>query len=247
MHRFFITEPQLEYPFATLNGPDINHIKNVLRLQPGEYIRLFDGTGMVYTGKIISISPHCVRVEIIEKTAPATESPVHISIAQSYLKEKKMDVLIRQLTELGVGFWFPFFSERSIPLPDQKKLASRRQRWKKIAIEAVKQCRRNRLMEIGQALSFHEMLLSAKNSDLKIIFWENAELALISNKYFSEKKHIRSIFAVLGPEGGFSNDEINQAIQQGFLPVKMGPRILRAETATIAACAVLQYMFGDFV
>lgn len=247
MYRFFIPEPQLQYPIATLTGPDINHVKNVLRLKTGEYIRLFDGTGMEYTGQITSISSHSVRIEIIEKTAPATESPVHISIAQSYLKEKKMDLLIRQLTELGVSFWFPFFSERSIPLPDQKKLALRRQRWKKIAIEAVKQCRRNRLMEVGQALSFNEMLLSAKNSDLKIIFWENADLALNSNKFFSEKKNIRSVYAVIGPEGGFSNDEIKKALQQGFLPVKMGPRILRAETATIAACALLQYLFGDFV
>lgn len=247
MHRFFIPEPQLQYPIATLTGPDINHVKNVLRLQPGEYIQLFDGTGMEYTGQITSISSHSVRVEIIEKTPSATESPVHISIAQSYLKEKKMDLLVRQLTELGASFWFPFFSERSVPLPDQKKLALRRQRWKKIAIEAVKQCRRNRLMEVGQALSFDEMLLSAKNSDLKIIFWENADPALNSNKIFLEKKNIRSVYAVIGPEGGFSNDEIKKALQQGFLPVKMGPRILRAETATIAACALLQYMFGDFV
>jgi 16S rRNA (uracil1498-N3)-methyltransferase len=241
-HRFFIHASQIEYPVALLTGPDVNHIKNVLRLKPGDPIWLVDDTGAEYASQINAVSSHRIDVEIIEKVDKNAESPVHISIAQSYLKEKKMDLLIRQLTELGINYWCPFFSERSIPNPVQERLALRYQRWQKITIEAVKQCSRSRLMEIGQALSFNEMLLSAKNSDLKIIFWENAAKSIKLTNLFPEKQNIRSIFAVMGPEGGFSRNEINQAAKEGFQPIRIGPRILRAETATIAACAILQYM-----
>jgi 16S rRNA (uracil1498-N3)-methyltransferase len=245
-HRFFLPQTQIEHPMPTITGADINHIRNVLRLKPGDNIVIFDGTGAEYLARIEQLSSNKAIVEIIEKKFSSSESPVHICLAQAYLKEKKMDLLVRQATELGINRWQPFFSERSIPRPDHNRLFSRAQRWEKIMMEAVKQCRRNRLMEIGQSLSFEEMLLLANNADIKIIFWENTDNLLIPSDIFVKKNKIRSVYSVIGPEGGFSANEVKQAMKAGFFPVGMGPRILRAETAAVAACTLLQYLFGDF-
>lgn len=244
--RFFLPASQIEQNFASISDSQVNHIKNVLRLRTGDCIRLFDGTGMEYKAQIIALSANEVNFEIVGKSVLSNESPLHITIAQSYLKEKKMDLLVRQLTEVGVNCWCPFFSERSIPLPDHGKLVLRRHRWEKITMEAVKQCQRNQQMEIGKVLPFHEMLKSASDSDLKILFWENADFPLNHKQFYQEKQKIRSVFSVMGPEGGFSNSEIHLAENEGFFPVRLGPRILRAETATVVACALIQYMFGDF-
>ncbi len=245
-HRFFLPQAQLEHPTPAIIGADVNHIKNVLRLKPGDKIFLFDGTGGEYIARIVQLSSGRASVEVIEKIVSFPESPVHISIAQAYLKEKKMDRLVRQVTELGINHWRPFFSERSIPTPDPKRMHARIQRWQKIMLEAVKQCRRSCLMEIGQSVSFDDMLVPAKDADIKIIFWENIGNPLVINDFASNKQKIRSVYSVIGPEGGFSANEVKQAVEAGFVPVGIGPRILRAETAAVAACTLLQYLFGDF-
>lgn len=245
-HRFFLPETQIKHPISTITGTQVNHIKNVLRLKPGDQIILFDGAGVQYHACIAELSSDKVDVELFDKKVIKHESPVHVTIAQAYLKEKKMDLLIRQITELGINKWQPFFSERSIPTPDNKRLHTRLQRWDKIMMEAVKQCRRGCLVEIGHPLPFDQMLISAKDADIKIIFWENADNPLSPDIFSSNKRRIRSVYSVLGPEGGFSAHEVKQARESGFYPVKIGPRILRAETAAVAACALLQYVFGDF-
>ncbi len=243
-HRFFVPQRQMDYPAAVIKGPDVNHIKNVLRLKPGDRLQLVDGTGGEYISRITGLLSSRIDLEIFDTLAESKESPVCISVAQSYLKEKKMDLLVRQLTELGISQWYPFFSKRSVPVPDEKRLVSRQQRWRKITIEAVKQCRRNRLMAIGRPGTFQEMLVWAKTADVKIIFWENADGDL--GRIGGKSANIQSVFAVLGPEGGFTDEEISQAAGEGFLAIRMGPRVMRAETAAVAACSLLQYRFGDF-
>ena len=245
-HRFFLPETHIEHPISTITGKQVNHIKNVLRLKPGDQVILFDGTGAQYDARIAELSSDKVSVELVEKKVTLLESPVYTTVAQSFLKEKKMDLLIRQITELGIHKLQPFFSERSIPYPDSRRLLARFERWEKIMMEAVKQCRRSLLVEIAECLPFDKMLISAKDADVKIIFWENADNPLSLNTFSNVKGKIRSVFSVLGPEGGFSTDEIKRAMKAGFYPVKMGPRILRAETAAVAACTLLQYLFGDF-
>jgi 16S rRNA (uracil1498-N3)-methyltransferase len=245
-HRFFLPQKQIKHPMSTVTGADVNHIKNVLRLKLEDHIILFDGTGVEYIARIVQLSSNKIVVELIDKRVLSSESPVHISIAQAFLKEKKMDLLIRQVTELGINYWQPFFSERSIPTPDHKRMYSRVQRWEKIMTEAVKQCRRSRLMEIGQSVSFDELMILAKDADIKIIFWENADSPLSPNAFSFYKHKIRSVYSMIGPEGGFSANEVKHAVEAGFVPVGIGPRILRAETAAVSACTLLQYLFGDF-
>lgn len=243
--RFFINPSQTEEPEIIIPEPDANHIKNVLRLKQGDSIILFDGKGKELNARIEAFSSQGVHVSILNMLNSLTESPIHITIAQGYLKDKKMDILIRQLTELGINTWIPFFAQRSIPNPDPKRLAARTLRWKKIAKESLKQCRRTRIPEIFPGLTYDEMLNHSKSFDLKLIFWEKDTAGHDSVLKENPDQKYKKIFAVLGPEGGLSKKEVEKAADKGFITASLGPRILRAETATIAASTLLQHFFGD--
>ena len=282
MRRFFIEQSEAAKPAPVIIGTDARHIKKVLRLKQGDIIILFDGTGTEYEARIMSLSASSVNVSIIRIFPSTTESPVQIIVAQAFLKQRKMDNLVRQLTELGITKWVPFISRRSVPRPDNKRLADRTKRWKKISKEALKQCNRSRIMGIGPTVSFEDILkLSAassgesstvrnsvdclirsptppqaagnalavqfnvsRQSSLKIAFWEN-ESKPVNSALAQSNRHFNNIFIMIGPEGGFTSQEIEKAKACGFITASLGPRILRAETAAIAAAVLIQYLFGD--
>ncbi len=245
MRYFYIEQSPDAGDTVTITGSDKNHIKSVLRLKPGDAIGLLDGRGFEYHAEILSFSSRGVEVFAKEKIpAAAAESPANITVGQGFLKEKKMDNLVRQLTELGISKWVPFMAARSVPRPEKHQLANRMKRWKTISGQAIKQCRRGRAMEIGKTLPFEEMLDFAEGYDVKIVFWENQaenpESAITPPGGSGNR-----IFVIIGPEGGLTEDEVDQAMAKGFVVAGLGPRILRAETATIAACTLVQYIFGD--
>ncbi len=244
MRRFFIQKKDIAESFATITGSDATHMQKVLRLTKGQRIELVDDSGFEYSAEITRISPETVDVTIIGMTNSETESPIRLIVAQAFLKDRKMDTLVRQFTELGVSFFFPFMAKRSIARPERQRLATRMERWKKIAKESVKQCRRNRIPEIGPALSFDETLDFGKQCNLRIVLWENAVIPL-NHKMMPHGAQKNTILLMLGPEGGFSFQEIEKAEEAGFAVASLGPRILKAETAPIAACAIIQYLFGD--
>jgi len=245
MRYFFIKQSDLAGLKAVVKGSDAHHIKNVLRLKPGDKIGLFDGTGLNYETRIVTLLPKSIEVSVIRSFPSATESSVDITVAQALLKDRKMDLLVRQLTELGITRWIPFIAKRSVPRPDKKRLFTRTERWNKIAKEAVKQCKRSCPLKIGATVSFEEVLNLGKDSDLKIVFWEEESKPVDKELTVSNVKPAEKIFILLGPEGGFTLKEVETAKESGFLTTSLGPRILRAETATIAACTLLQYLFGD--
>ena len=245
MRHFFIDPSAATSSLVTIQQSEAHHIKNVLRLRPGDRIKLFDGTGFEYEAVIRKMSAAKVDVEILNKVRAIMRSGTQIMIAQAFLKEKKMDDLVRKLCELGVARWIPFFSQRSIARPDPSRLAGRTRRWHRIAAEALKQCRRIDLPEIAGALSFEEVLDFSKTCDLNIVFWENESTPLNSAIESNATHPIRKILLMLGPEGGFTQQEIETAEQSGFFLAGLGPRILRAETATLAAVTLVQYLFGD--
>jgi len=156
-----------------------------------------------------------------------------------------MEDLVRKLPELGIAGWIPFFSQRAIARPNNDRLAVRVQRWKRIAAEALKQCRRTTLLEISDALSFEDLLELSQPYDLKIVFWENEDIPLNRDMGLQKNIPLKSILVMLGPEGGFTEQEIETARQYGFVSAGLGPRILRAETATLAASTLVQYLYGD--
>jgi 16S rRNA (uracil1498-N3)-methyltransferase len=245
MRRFFIDPSAATGSMAVLSKTDSKHIHSVLRLKPGTGIVLFDGTGAEYEAEIAGFSSEGVTVSILKRIAVDSESPASITVAQGFLKEKKMDELIRALTELGITQWMPFFAERSVPRPPGPRLSARTDRWQSIAREALKQCRRSRLPEIVLANSIEDVIALSTKCELKIAFWEKAVDSIPVSSNRKTGASCAHIIILLGPEGGLTESEIQVATAAGFKVVTLGPRILRAETATIAACSLIQYLLGD--
>ena len=152
--------------------------------------------------------------------------------------------IIRQITELGIYRWIPFPARRSVSRLDRKRLSSRIERWERIAKESLKQCGRNESPAITSADSFEAMLSLSDGFDLKIIFWENAT-EILSDASTSHVKPAKQIFMAIGPEGGFTEAEIEKTAACGFKVLSLGPRILKSDTATVAACVLVQYLYGD--
>ncbi len=243
MRRFYIEQSDAFRDKPVITGDDARHIINVLRLKPGDMITLFDGTGHEYVSRIDGTGSGNVDISVLERTIAKTESPVKITIAQAFLKEKKMDMLVRQLTELGIAGWFPFISERSVARPDKKRIESRIKRWERISKESLKQCRRAVIPEIGGLRDFNDLLKLGEKYSNKVIFWENETRPLDSSIISTGVDD--NILVLIGPEGGFSEDEILNAKENGFVTASLGPRVLKAETASLAACTLFQYLFGD--
>ena len=249
MRRFFIASEclpvgrEMPGPVKAV-GDDFHHIRNVLRMGAGDRLILFDGTGLEYEAEIIATAGDAVTLQIIRQLSASVESPLALAVAQGLLKDKKMDVLVRHLTELGMTRWVPFQAERSVPKLDDHKRRVRVERWEKIAQEALKQCGRSAKPQVDTVVSLDEVFAAAKDYTLKLFFWERAVDGLPEWPN-DPPENGKSVFMVLGPEGGFSEDEAARARAAGFAIVSLGPRILRAETAAMAACAVAQYRYGD--
>jgi 16S rRNA (uracil1498-N3)-methyltransferase len=244
LKRFYLPEKTAAEKQGIIAGSDARHMHNVLRLRPGNKIVVFDGTGFDYDAEIVAILPDKVTVSIVRKYPSRPESRAKITVGQALLKGKKMDTLIRQMTELGIAEWIPFMAERSIPSPDQKRRADRLERWQTIVKESLKQSRRGEFTQVGAVISYQEMLAMGQSHQVKVVFWENATEAL-ENVIQAYPAESRKICIVLGPEGGFTDREIDAARSLGFKTASLGSRILRAETAALSACVLMQHVFGD--
>ena len=245
MRYFYVGAKALQQPIVVIEGSEVRHIKDVLRLKPGDQIRVFDGAGFEYESRILRFASGRVEIEIGRKFMGTKESPVQISVAQALLKEKKMDRLVRHLCELGMTRWMPFISERSVPRPDQKRSADRAERRSKIVKESCKQCQRSKLPQIIKTSTFKEVLNYGRTCDLNVVFYEKESTTLKELMASDPPANPRNILIILGPEGGFSEQEIDDARAADCVVAGLGPRILRAETATIAACTLVQFLFGD--
>ena len=244
--RYFYVEPEaITGKKVLITEPDAGHIRKVLRLKPDDIIGLFDGSGFEYHARINEFTKPGIKAVIEARIECPTESPVHITLAQGFLKEKKMDELVRQLTELGINAWVPFMAARSVPNPDDKKLAKRVARWQTISKQSIKQCHRGRYMQVNDPVSYEDALEAAAGCDAKIVFWEDEKTPLKAIQAQFKDRQVQTLFVMIGPEGGLTEQEVALAKAAGFHVAGLGPRILRAETATIAACSLVQHVFGD--
>jgi 16S rRNA (uracil1498-N3)-methyltransferase len=243
MRRFFIPPEKINGTQALLGSAEAHHLRTVMRLGPGDSVVVFDGAGHHYQAVIRSSSNSEVLLELTEKKTAEPCEGSDIALAQGFLKDKKMDTLVRPLTELGLTRWIPFRAHRSIPAPDARRLTTRLNRWRKLSIEAMKQCRRDIPLEIDVPGNFEEVLAQSQPYGLKLLFWEKAESAP-ALETLAGRSHER-VFILIGPEGGLEDAEVAAAQTQGFHILGMGPRILRAETAALAACVLAQYLWGD--
>ncbi len=243
MARFYVPHAKIENGILKVEGDEVRHIRKVLRLGAGDPLSVFDGSGKEYEGVIVEEKPTSVSVLVSTISPSKKESGLEITLAQSLLKGEKMDYLIQKATELGVKRIIPFISSRSIPLLEKGKRLERHRRWKKIAVEASKQCGRGIIPEIDPPGEYRELLASVPAGTLKFILWEK-EGERLKEALKSAGRDDR-IFFIVGPEGGFSREEVEDARGTGFVPVTLGERILRAETASLCLLSILQYERGD--
>jgi 16S rRNA (uracil1498-N3)-methyltransferase len=243
MARFYIPNPRIENGLLKVEGDEVRHIRKVLRLKTGDKIFVFDGLGREFEGTIIEEGRASVMVKIQRSLSPKRNSPLEVTLAQSLLKGEKMDYLIQKAAELGIKEIIPFFSSRSVPLLEKSRSLKRHHRWEKIAIEASKQCGRGVVPKIESLQTYSDMLHNASTDHLRLILWERDGIRL--KKMLEGSKERKKIFFVIGPEGGFSQDEVEKAERVGFVAVTLGKRILRAETASLCFLSILQYEWGD--
>jgi 16S rRNA (uracil1498-N3)-methyltransferase len=242
MQKFIIQRIDVPSSKANITGQDAKHIFKVLRKKKGDKIALTDGQGKDYSALITAASPDVIEFNIIEKFNSITESFIDITLCSGMLKDKKMDFIIKHVTQLGIQKWVPFFCERSVPCPNIKKMETRKKRWESIAKESLKQCNRSCIPKISSPLDFKTLMERSGTQSLKIAFYEKSDQKL---KTLQNNLSPKKIIILIGPEGGFSKKEIFMAKENGFVSQSLGPRILRAETASIAACTLIQHIFGD--
>ena len=226
-----------------IEGDEVRHIRKVLRLKRGDEIVVFNGSGKEYGGTIVEEGPSSVVITIQNIFSSKTESQLEITLAQSLLKGDKMDYLIQKATELGVKEIIPFFSSRSVPLLEKSRRLKRYHRWERIAVEASKQCGRGVVLKIEPLQDYSEILRTASRDSLRLILWEREGVRL--KEALERSKEKTKIFFIIGPEGGLSEEEVDQATRNGFTPVTLGRRILRSETASLCLVSILQYEWGD--
>ncbi len=242
MRRFFISSQAITQDRAQLSGAEFHHLRHVLRLDRGVRVILYDESGATYHGEILHIAPTYAEVGITQH-APAETRAFHLTLAQSMLKGRKMDLVIEKATELGVHTIVPFVSAFTVArIPDGKRV-ERVARWQHLARAATKQSG-GLPPEIRPPQSFPALLRSLPQNPGKIIFSER-ERALHLREFAQDSAQFDALHILVGPEGGFAPEEIEQAQAAGFVSVSLGASVLRAETASIAAIALCQFLWRD--
>ena len=238
-HRFFVNENLEINTNINLDSDISQHISRVLRLQTSDVIYLFNDSGLEFSATIESINKNSVLVNITDVSAESYTAPLQINLGQVLSKGEKMDLIIQKATELGVHSITPLYSERSIIKPVHDRANSKLEHWQKIAIAASCQSWRNTVPEIYAAQNLSEWV-EANQDPYKLLLSPHHSSQKISNLDMKN-----TVTILIGPEGGFSEAEVNDAMQHNFMPIALGPRILRTETAGLATIAILQAMFGD--
>ncbi|GBD95978.1 MAG TPA: 16S rRNA (uracil(1498)-N(3))-methyltransferase [Nitrospirae bacterium] len=253
MLRLFLPPEKLSSKQITITGDNARYLSLVMRVRPGDPLIIFDGLGYKYSCKILQCHKKEIVVEKISKAPYSVESPVSITLAQGIAKGDKMDFIIQKSTELGVRKIIPLITART-----QIRHTDKIERWRKIASSASRQSGRDRIPEIDEPVDIREFLDSiaaplaggntkgVKESEggFGIIFSEEKKERHLK-EVLSSLKDTKNITILIGPEGGFPMEEVTAAVEKGFTEASLGPRILRTETAPLAALCIIQYELGD--
>lgn len=240
MRRFFVPPENLRIDPVPLTEEIVHHLGAVLRLPIGAEILLLDGEGRHCRCRLESLGRRAGSARRLECWREA-EGALPVRLLQGLPKGDKMDLVLQKGTELGLSAFTPVLAERSVPVPAAERGEKRRLRWERIIREAAQQSRRAHLPRLGPVLPLAEAL-EACGEELRLLLWEEESRPLAEVLPAAAP---RDVAVLVGPEGGFSAAEVAAARRAGFVPVGLGPRILRSETAGLAVAAVLQYLYGD--
>ncbi len=222
-----------------LTGTAASHVARVLRLRAGDPLILFDDAGGEYLAAIAAVLPDIVRVTVGAYLATDRESPLHVTLAQGISRGERMDVVVQKATELGVTRIVPVLAERTVVRLNAAQAANRLRRWRAIAVAACEQCGRSRLPEIMQPMTVQEFLVSDLPGGLRLVLSPEGGMRV------KDLPASDAVTLLVGPEGGLADAEQSAAQAAQFQGLSLGPRILRTETAALAALTVIQQKLGD--
>lgn len=240
MPRFFVDS--VEGDFVEINGEDARHIALSLRMKNGEHLVLCDGKGREADAVIREAFPESVVLDVVERKDSAAEPKTEVVLYQALPKFDKLEYIVQKSVELGVSKIVPVLTSRCISRPDEKTMKKKLERLRKISDEAAKQSGRGKLPEVGEMLTFKNAVLKMCEAETPIFFFEHAEYPL---REIMKKREGGTISMMVGSEGGFSDEEAAFAAEHGALIASLGPRILRCETAPVAALSAIMYAAGE--
>ena len=242
MPKYFTSKENITDDIINLDEETSLHLSKVLRCKIGDTITVGDGSDMDYECEIVEITKKCVTAKILDKHLNLNEPSVKITLYQGLPKSDKMELIIQKCVEIGVDRIVPVKTKRSVVNWD-KKADKKAERWNKISLSAAKQCGRGRIPEVSDIMSFDEALTDSKACDGRLIPYENEQKNGL--KSFCENFKGKSIAVFIGPEGGFDPSEIENAVKDGVMPVTLGKRILRTETAGLVTAVILLHRLED--
>ncbi|NLL79519.1 MAG: 16S rRNA (uracil(1498)-N(3))-methyltransferase [Clostridiales bacterium] len=242
MHQFFVEPGQIQDKRIVITGSDVNHIKNVLRMKPGEEIAVSNGVdGKEYRCEIAEILDGTVVCTLRFVKEDGLELPAKVYLFQGLPKADKMELIIQKAVELGAYEIIPVATKRAVVKLDAKKEKSKLMRWQGISEAAAKQSKRRIIPQIAPVMSFAEAVKFAAGMDVKLIPYEMAEGMLKTKECISRITEGQSVAVFIGPEGGFAEEEIELAVSAGMEPITLGKRILRTETAGFTILSFIMY------
>ena len=245
MYRFFAEPGQIGEKEIVITGADVNHIRNVLRMRTGEEVLIADGRGAEYRCKLTDLGENEVRAQILWKLDGNAELASAITLFQGLPKSDKMDLIVQKCVELGVNRIVPVSTKRAVVKLDAKKEQARLKRWNTISESAAKQSGRGVIPEVSGVMSFKKALEEAKKLDVLLIPYERAEHMAETRRVMGEIRPGQSVGIFIGPEGGFEESEVEEAVAAGARAITLGRRILRTETAGLAVMAMLGYLLEE--
>lgn len=225
---------------VTLGGPAAAHVTRVLRLGAGDAVTLFNGDGIDYPARIAALGRGTVDAEVTGRTAARAESPLAVTLVQGIARAERMDLVVQKATELGVAAITPVATARCVVRLDAESRDRKAAHWRGIAVAACEQCGRARVPAVAEPQTFAAWLGAPAAASLRILLSPEAAASLAT-----AAEGASAVELLVGPEGGLEDGELRAALAAGFIACQLGPRVLRSETAAIAAIAVLQSVCGD--
>ena len=245
MHHFFVDPDQIGGSMIRILGPDVNHIKNVLRMGAGEHILISNGVDRDYLCEVMEVASLEVTAKILSVEEGGLELPARLYLFQGLPKGDKMELIIQKAVELGVYRIIPVETKRAVVRLDKKKEESKLRRWRAVSESAAKQSKRLIIPEVAGVMTFQQALAFAKEFDMTVIPFEHAKDMAETKEILSNVKAGMSVGIFIGPEGGFEDSEMELAERLGAKQITLGKRILRTETAGLAIVSVLAFQLED--
>lgn len=240
LNRIFCEGPLTSGADIDLPSAGAYHVARVLRMREGAPLSVFDGGGHELRAEIIRVDGDRVTVKLGEQALGTTESPLRITLVQGVSRSERMDWTLQKATELGVAAIAPVLTARSVVRLDEKQAVKKQAHWRGIVVGACEQCGRAKLPAVSTPTTLRDYLTNVRKDGLRLVLSPSAPGSLVGLSSMPSKVEL-----LIGPEGGLDDDELLAAQKAGFMPVRLGPRVLRTETAAVVALSVLQGLWGD--